>query len=267
MDIESIKKALAGNTPEHITTYCGYINSLLAAKNKKTKGSQNPWMAKRPDEYFVSAFKKVAIDGLVFDGVHITLQSTGISYDYIAFKNKMFLAYPESVVDVGLVYKADEFVFEKKSGSVGYVHKIGDPFGQTEADIVGGYCVIKNKRGDFLTLLNRADIDKHRKVAKTDYIWKSWFAEMALKTVIKKACKQHFADIFQNIETVDNENYDVELPLDIDVETKAEIEKITTKADLTKYYMDHKKDHPKNTDAFHGLITKRLEQINTEATK
>jgi len=264
MNTETIKKALEGNTPEHVTTYCGYINSLLTAKNNKGV-LKNSWMAKRPDEYFVSAFKKVAIDGLVFDGVHITLQSTGISYDYIAFKNKMFIAYPESIVDVGLVYKADEFVFEKKSGSVGYVHKIGDPFGQTEKDIIGGYCVIKNKRGDFLTLLNRADIDKHRKTARTDYIWKSWFAEMALKTVIKKACKQHFADIYQNIETIDNNNYDLELPLDIDVEVKAEIEKIATKEALTKYYMDNKTNHPKNAGALHKLITERLKQINEAA--
>jgi len=201
---------------------------------------------------------------LIFDGVHITLQSTGVSYDYIAYKNKMLLAYPETIIDVSLVYTKDEFVFEKKSGVVSYVHKIGDPFGQTETDIIGGYCVIKNKRGDFLTLLNKADIERHRKVARTDYIWKSWFAEMALKTVIKKACKQHFADIFQNIETIDNEGSDVEL-VEIDIDVKEAVNKITTKEDLTKYYMDHKKDHPENTASFHGLITQRLNKINEDA--
>ena len=263
MNTETIKTALKDYNPEQVETYCKYLESLLAAKNKD-KSLKNSWMTHRKDDYLARCFKKVAIDGLVFDGVHITLLSTGISYDYIAYKNKMFIVYPESIIDVSLVYDKDEFVAEKKSGTVAYIHKIGDPFGRTEKDITGGYCVVKNKRGDFLTLLNKADIDKHRKVAKQDSIWRNWFMEMALKTVIKKACKQHFADIYQNIETIDNENFDVEL-VEIEIDVKEEINKITTKEALTKYYMDHKKDHPENTTAFHTLITKRLKQITSEA--
>ena len=120
----------------------------------------------------------------------------------------MYNVYPESVIDCQLVREGDEFDFSKESGKVIYTHKISNPFEKKE--IIGAYCIIKNKRGEFITILTKDDIDKHRKVAKTDYIWRQWFDEMALKTVVKKACKLHFADVYQNIEEVDNENYDLE---------------------------------------------------------
>ena len=41
-------------------------------------------MKGRKEEEMVALFNRVAEDGLVFDGKHITLQSTGISYDYVA---------------------------------------------------------------------------------------------------------------------------------------------------------------------------------------
>lgn len=181
-------------------------------------------MQNKSPEQLAEYFRRVAEEGLVFDGEHITLQSTGISFDYIAYKNKMFLAYPESEIDVALVYAGDDFSFSKESGKVRYTHNIIDPFGQKDNEVVGGYCVIKNKRGEFLTTLSKADIEKHRKVAKTDYIWAQWFKEMALKTVIKKAVKIHFADVYQEIEQEDNEAYDLTNPLDISVDFKQKIE-------------------------------------------
>jgi hypothetical protein len=162
-------------------------------------------------------------------------ESIQYAYDSIS-KNKMLLAYPESKVDVSLVYEGDEFDVSKESGSVVYHHNIKNPLSQDGSNIIGGYCVIQNKRGDFLTLLSKEDIEKHRKVAKTDYIWREWFKEMALKTVIKKAVKQHFADIYENIEQIDNENYNLENPLDLDLKYKQEIDAIETLEELKAYY-------------------------------
>jgi len=213
MNIEEIKTGLGKYPENQVTNYCAYLQKLLTEKQKKNGNwvIKNPWMEKRTNDFLIRMFKVVASDGLVFDGESITLQSTGVSYDYHAFKNKMILAYPESIIDVGLVHEADIFKFSKKSGKVEYLHDITDPFDNSEKKLIGGYCVIKNRRGEFLTLLSKADIDKHRQVAKTDYIWKNWFHEMALKTLIKKSCKQHFKDIYSNIETLDNENYDLDL--------------------------------------------------------
>ena len=239
MNIPTITEALKEYSENQVTNYCAYLQKLLTEKQKKGNEwvIKNPWMSQRTDAFLIRMFNLVASDGLVFDGQDITLQSTGVSYNYQAYKNKMFLAYPESVIDISLVHENDTFKFSKNSGKVEYLHDITDPFENDEKQLVGGYCVIKNKRGEFLTLLSKADIDKHRRVAKTDSIWKQWFHEMALKTVVKKACKQHFKDVYSNIETLDNENYDLEQLEYIDAEKVAEIKKLIkeTAADENKF--------------------------------
>jgi hypothetical protein len=209
MNTSTIAKGLEKHPENQVENYIAYLNRLLVEKNKQGQ-LKNPWMINKKEPEIIRFFETVASDGLVFDGIDITLQSTGVSYSYQAYKNKMFIAYPESIIDVNLVYKGDAFNFSKNSGQVNYTHAIDNPFGHNDVDIIGAYCVIKNKRGQFLTTLSRPEIDKHRKVAKTDYIWQSWFPEMCMKTVIKKACKQHFKDTYHNIEILDNENYDLD---------------------------------------------------------
>ena len=260
MNIKNIKDALPEYDQDKVRIYVDYLTKLLNAKNRD-KTPKNPWMKYKTDDELISFFKKVSLDGLEFDGNHITLQSTGVSYDYIAFKNKMYLIYPESLIDVALVYKDDTFRFEKQSGKVIYTHNINNPFNQEQFDIIGGYCVIKNKRGEFITLLSKDNIEKHRKVAKTDTIWKAWFHEMCFKTLIKKACKQHFADIFQNIETIDNENYDLDQPLGISIEDKTAVEKIETVEELKKFWQDNQGRNAGVLKDFNKLISNRKAEI------
>ena len=183
--------------------YYWYVSWLI--KDPKQK-----WASTKDENYFYLKYVQVKNEGLILDWKHITLQSTGISFDYVAYKNKMLLAYPDSKIDINLIYKWDDFNFSKKDWKVSYTHKIWDPFKQTDDKIVGGYCVIKNKRWEFLTLLSKEDFEKHRKVAKTDFIWKAWYKEMCLKTLFKKAIKVHFDDIYEDIEKEDNEQYDLE---------------------------------------------------------
>lgn len=171
---------------------------------------KQPWAKNKSSDFWDSCYKKIELSGLTFDGKHITINTNGVSYDYVAYKNKMLLAYPESKIDVELVYKGDSFAFEKTNGVVDYKHIFQNPFAHKDDDIVGGYCVIKNKRGEFLTMLSKEEIEKAKKVAKTDSIWKQWYAEMCKKTVIKKAVKFHFDDIYAEMEEEDNKNYDLE---------------------------------------------------------
>ena len=243
MDIQNIKKLIGGEDCPQINNYLAY---LAETKNKKKKQNgqyviANPWMDKRTDEYLARIYKAVVADSLIFDGIDVSLQSTGVSYSYQAFKNRMIHVYPESIIDVSLVYKNDDFQFKKSSGKVTYHHGITSPFTQKDDEIIGGYCVIKNKRGEFLTTLTRPDIDKHRKVAKTDYIWKAWFVEMAMKTIIKKACKTHFKDSFTTIENLDNDNYDLEkIETYITKEQVAEIQDIIDGKGIdVKKFCDH----------------------------
>jgi hypothetical protein len=218
---------------EAVENYASYCARLKLEKNKEGK-LKNPFMQYKKEEELAELFKRVLADGLIFDGKHITLQSTGVCYDYIAYKNKMLLAYPESKIDMSVVNDKDTFSFSRANGKVFYEHQMTEPF--QKENIIGAYCIIKNNRGEFLTLLNKEELEKHRKVAKTDYIWSAWFKEMVLKTVIKKACKQHFDDVYTKIEELDNENYDLENTLDIDIKVKQEIEATTTEADLNKVY-------------------------------
>lgn len=250
MNKTTIVELLKDYNKEHAEAFSAYVVKL-------SMDAKNAHMRNRNEQEMADLFKRVAKDGLVFDGKHITLQSTGISYDYIAYKNKMLLAYPESKIDVSLVYEGDEFTVSKESGNVMYHHNIANPLTQNEKNIIGGYCVIRNNRGEFLTLLSKDDIQKHRKVAKTDFIWNQWFKEMALKTVIKKAVKQHFADIYENIEQVDNDNYNLENPIGLDLQYKQEIDAIQTREELKKYYELNKG----KGEEFDKYITIRMEQI------
>ena len=233
MQKQEILDLLKDQNQEQAETFASYCIRLAM-------DIKNPWMKTKTADNMAILFKRVAKDGLVFDGVHITLQSTGISYDYVAYKNKMLLVYPESEVDIGLVYEGDSFNVAKESGNIIYSHTILDPFNHDENKLKGGYCIIQNKRGEFLTTLSKEEIDKHRKVARTDYIWKQWFTEMALKTLIKKACKQHFADVYENIEQIDNDNYDLENPVGLELKYKQEIETIKSLDELKDYYAKNK---------------------------
>jgi len=216
--------------------YASYIIALENEKDKKTGKPKNPWIKFKSEEELCDLFKRVKAQGLMFDGKHVTLQSRGITYDYVAYKNKMLLAYPESKIDVQLVYEGDEFSYSKVNGDIIYQHVPKDPFNQTDQNIIGGYCIIESKRGHFITTLTKADIEKARKVAKTDYIWRTWFAEMALKTVIKKAVKFHFDDLYSDIIDEDNKENDVDLPVDVDLKHKQAIEQINDLKGLKEYW-------------------------------
>ena len=191
-----------------------YVQKLKEEKvfNKTSKAweEKNPWAKQKKTEFWEECWENVKRSGLEFDGKHITINQNGVSYDYIAYKNRMLLSYPESQIDLELVYKGDVFSFEKVDGRVDYKHIMSNPFAHKDDDILGGYCVIKNKRGEFITTLSKAEIDKCKGVAKTSAIWDSWYAQMARKTVIKAAVKLHFDDIYTEMEEEDNKNYDLD---------------------------------------------------------
>jgi hypothetical protein len=138
--------------------------------------------------------------------------------DYHTFKNKLLESYPESLIDIQLVYKDDSFNFSKENGKVIYNHIINKPFENNKKPI-GGYCVIKNRLGEFIELMNEEEILKCKAVAKMKNIWNTWESEMYLKTIIKRACKRFFYDIVKEIDDKDNEDYDLSL-----IEKQKEVE-------------------------------------------
>lgn len=205
MDKQKLTDLLSEYDNIDVEKFVSYIYRLY--KDQKT----NYIIERTNEEDLASLYKRVDKEWLVFDWIHITLQSTGVSYDYVALKNKMLNVYPESVIDINIVYEWDLIEFSKKNWKIKYEHKIANPFWiQKDEDIIGAYTVIKNKRWEFLTTLNKDELIKHRRTAKTDFIRKARYKEMCLKTIMKKACKLHFGDIFTKIEEMDNENYNLE---------------------------------------------------------
>lgn len=265
MNAEKLKQLLSDREPKKVDIYikyCLFLESEVHLKGDKKGQKKNKWMYHKSEEDLANYYNIVRNDGLEFDGKHITIQSTGISYDFIAYKNKMMLVYPETIFDVQLVREGDSYQFQKNSGKVAYKHEILNPF--ENKPVIGGYAVIKNSRGEFATFLSEKDFQKHRKVAKTDYIWNQWPDEMRMKTIVKKACKIHFEDMFRVIEEQDNKQNDLENSLDIPIEVKQAIEKIDNKEDLSKYYKENCDKNPGIKPAFHVAITKRLEEIKND---
>jgi len=255
--VSKIKELLKDYKQEDVKIFCAYIQDLLDEKDKDTGKMKNGHMAFKTEDFIANCFVKVNKEWLVFDGKHITLQSTGISYDYVAYKNKMLLVYPESFIDIGVVYEWDEFSFSKDSWKVTYSHVLSNPFVNDEKKIIGWYVVIKNKRWEFLTTLSKVEIEKHKASARSQTFWLKWFVEMVRKTLIKKACKQHFEDIFTAIEEDDNEQYD---PMVVEPEVRTyidEINAITTLVDLVAYF---KKNEGKWKD-FASECTRRKKEI------
>lgn len=260
MDYKKIQNSLEKYDKNKVLIFTNYIKNLCEEKDKEGK-SKNGWTYYKKEEDFVVMFEKLAIQGLYIDGDIVTIQSTGVSLSYSAYKNLVLIKYPETKFFMQLVRETDEFKFEIENGKVIYSHKMNDPF--AEKNIIGAYCIIKNRLGEFIEIIGINELEKIRKTAKTDYIWQQWTSEMYLKTVIKRACKRYFKDITQEIDNIDNNNYDLDNPLNIDLKIKQEIENISNISDLKKYYEDNK-EKVENKKEFHKLIVKKQEILKNE---
>jgi len=262
VDFNKIKIELSKKHDEiKVVNFLNYLMKLETEKytNGEKRGQEkNTWFRYKTEKDFIDMFNKLACDKLYIDGDIASIQSTGISLSYNAYKNLVLNKYPETKFDIQLVRETDDFNFQKKDGKVFYTHKLNNPF--EDKPILGAYCIIKNKLGDFIEIISLKELEKIRKTAKTDYIWATWTSEMYLKTVIKRACKRHFKDITIKTDNIDNENYDVENPIDIDIKIKQDIEAITTIEELSLYYKSNiqNNDNPKS---FNKLICMRKEEL------
>lgn len=271
MDQNKLKNILSDYPEADVAKFIQHVTTLI--EEKKDGKPANYWIQNVPEENLAEFFIIVNKEGLVLDGEDIRLVGTwskkhgkvliSLDYNYQAYKNKMLIAYPETKIDTQLVYEGDELSFRKESGKVIYSHKIKDPFKQSRENIVGGYCIIKNSRGEFLTPLSKDEIEHHRKKAKTDYIWNEWYKEMAMKTLIKKACSKHFKDTFSKIESMDNENYSLDNPHKLDIKFKKMIDEAKDYEELKSIYYEYEEEAYKKgqKDEFHKYLSERKHQI------
>lgn len=215
--VEQIKAKLLGKYKsaadiELIATSMLYLQKKIAEKQKVEEfvnGKKiEKWVAKYHFDagWLLQTVAECIDTGFALDGVNYVITGNKMTMPtYKAFKNKLYMVYPETVIDLQLIREGDTYEFAKESGSVLYTHNIADPFGATEGKILGAYCVIKNSRGEFLETLNSTDYAKMRDAGKSPATWRKWESEFYLKSVIKRACKRHFNDITKVIEEKDNE--------------------------------------------------------------
>lgn len=188
-----------------IDTSILYFQKLIAQKVKDDKTQK--WVPKYnfAADFILQSIAECIDNGFALDGVNYTVSGSRMYMPtYKAFKNKIYMVYPESEVDVQIVRQGDKYHFAKESGQVIYSHELADPFEQEDLPIIGAYCVIKNKRGEFLETLNQRDYKEMQDASKQPRLWDKWPSEFWRKSVIKRACKVHFNDITSDIEEQDN---------------------------------------------------------------
>jgi len=120
------------------------------------------------------------------------------------------------IVDVKLIHKDEILTINQSSDNNGASYKIDNisPFAK-DLDIIGAMCYIKYNGYNYIETLNTDDLDlikskniteaNNKKWNKKDVsVWQEWYGEMCKKAVIKRACKNHFASEFADIEEFDN---------------------------------------------------------------
>lgn len=124
-------------------------------------------------------------------------------------------------IDVHLVYENDVFTPHFKDKN--------NPFDTFEftppknifvdrGNIVGGfaYCTYENEKQNKLIVMSKAEIDKHREVAKSNAFWGKWYEQMAEKTLYIAAAKKVPKDpskidsIYRASQLLDQEQADTE---------------------------------------------------------
>jgi hypothetical protein len=265
MEYKELTLLLKDYDQEKVNVYLGYLRQLETDKDRN-KQLKNKWFGFFKASQAAALYKKVAIDNIYIDGDTVTLANKGkvmANYNYQAYKNKLLNVYPESKFDLQIVREGDTFEFKKESGKVIYTHVFGSPF-KLKDKTIGTYCIIKNNRGEFIEFLNMDEVAKMKNVAMTKNIWNTWEDEMILKSVIKRACKRHFKDVVTNMESIDNENYDLE-NVDLDSEVQGKIEKATTAKELMDIYTLNK-GKLKDETAFLNLLSEKRKELEDENT-
>lgn len=206
VDIKVLKQSLVEYTGGETLETKRFISYVDTINKKDKKGTDLSFGMSIQD--MIKIYAKHAAIGITLDGINgVFTGYNRVFITWVGYKNKVLSVYPESEFDTQLVRESDITSFAKESGSVVYSHTISNPFDSNKG-IIGAYCVIKNKRGEFLETLGKDDFEKMKAASLVSSTWDKWESEFWLKSVIKRACKRHFNDIVSDIEIVDNQDYD-----------------------------------------------------------
>ena len=189
----------------------------------------NPDLLEASRSSLIASCMKAAQDGLMPDGREAVLNIYNVKVkaqgreswekraQYLPMVGglikKLYSGGEVTYVDATVVYKGDVFKFQR-GDEPKLIHEPAmeypdDCLDKGEPIIVAAYCVAKLRNGEIKReVMTRRDIDKIRAASKSAESgpWKTWFSEMAIKSVIKRIYKQlPHTDEFDEIERHDNE--------------------------------------------------------------
>lgn len=114
------------------------------------------------------------------------------------------------LIDAQLVHEADAFVDIR--GDNPKLEHSPPKFGTPRGEIIGAYAIATDAHGRKKRMvMDRAEIEQVRECSRNkDGIWKSWFGQMALKTVIRRLVKTLPIVDYKLLEAIerDDEMYD-----------------------------------------------------------
>lgn len=188
----------------------------------------NPQLLDASRASLISACMKAAQDGLLPDGREAVLNiyNTKVKQgnrevweqraQYLPMVGglikKLYASGEVTYIDAAVVYKGDVFKFQR-GDEPKLVHEPAMDYAESDLDkgdpiVVAAYAVAKLKNGEIKReVMTRRDIDKVRAASKSadSGPWKTWFSEMAIKSVLKRINKQlPHSDAFEELAQYDN---------------------------------------------------------------
>lgn len=174
----------------------------------------------RPESFFTairdSVQHQIPIDGrglgyLVRYGMEVRFTP-----GYKGYIHRVCEHNPSTEFQTGLVFERDELEVFKQDGVAHYKHKCETPFPSKKdmaENLSGAYCYISYQINGYnyshIELIGKDDISIIRSKAKSDNVWDEFFSEQIKKAIIRRACKVPFAKVVNDLDELDNQNFDL----------------------------------------------------------
>jgi recombinational DNA repair protein RecT len=197
-----------------------YASSVLAEIRKTAGDPKRDLTVCSPDsicQAMIDAAQfKIAIDGR--QQAHIVKfgNTAQLQIGFRGYIAKIAEKYQDADFTAEAIFEGDTLAMSDDGGFQSYKLTRKDVFASGWDKLQGVLVRISYSKGgerfQKITAVSKSDLDKIRKVAKTDYIWAQWPIEKAKAAAIKRASKIQFADVMglQELARYDNElNYDL----------------------------------------------------------
>ncbi|WP_111732229.1 ribosome modulation factor [Roseovarius amoyensis] len=169
---------------------------------------KDPQLVTADRQSLIASVRQCANHGLVPDGNEATLQvyNTKVKIDGAEkwIKKVQYQPMVRGIINrvqksgkirtfwADVVYKGETFTIDASDGERRPVHIKQSEFNRgTDDEIIGAYSVAKFKDGTVdCEPMDRSEIEKVRKVAKTQKVWEGWFTEKAKVAVLRRHSKR-----------------------------------------------------------------------------